>query len=324
MHENTAREKAQWLAHVPVPLFASVMGLAGLGLAWRKAHHVFGWPVVIGEAILGLAALVFIAVTVLYAAKALRHGAAVRGEFQHPVRSNFFPAFSVSLILLASAALPHQRDIALALWGAGAALHMVLTLNLIGRWLVRDVSILAINPAWFIPAVGNILVPIAGVRLGFPEISWLFFSIGLVFWLLLFVIVFYRIVFHDRMPLAMVPTLFILIAPPAAGFQAYLSLSGGMVDGFSRILFYFGLYLTLLLFSLGRTFIAVPFAISWWAFTFPLDAMTIAALEYSHFAGGWGLVAVAAGLLGLTTVIVATVFLRTLQALIGGKLFAPE
>ena len=324
MHENAAQEKAQWLAHVPVAVFSAVMGLAGLGLAWRKAHHVFDWPVVIGEVVLGLAAVVFVAVTVLYAAKVLRHGAAVRGEFEHPVRSNFFPTFSVSLILLAIAALPLHRETALVLWGAGAAVHMALTLNLIGRWLQREVSILAINPAWFIPAVGNILVPIAGVRLGFPEISWLFFSIGLIFWLLLFVIVFYRIVFHDQMPPRLVPTMFILIAPPAAGFQAYLALSGGVVDNFSRILFYFGLYLTLLLFSLGRKFIAVPFAISWWAFTFPLCAMTIAALEYAHFAREWGLVAVAAGLLGLTTVIVTTVFLRTLKALLDGTLFTPE
>jgi tellurite resistance protein len=324
MHENAAREKSQWLVHVPIAVFSAVMGLTGLGLAWRKAHHVFDWPTAIGESILGLAVLVFAAVTILYAAKILRHGATVRGEFEHPVRSNFFPTFSVSLILLAMAAFPLHGETALVLWGAGAAVHMALTLNLIGRWLVRDVSILAINPAWFIPAVGNILVPIVGVRLGFPEISWLFFSIGLVFWLLLFVIVFYRIVFHDQMPPRLVPTMFILIAPPTAGFQAYFALTGGVIDSFSRILFYFGLYLTILLFSLARTFIAVPFAMSWWAFTFPLCAMTIAALEYGQYTGGWGLVAIAAGLLGLTTVIVTTVFLRTVKALFGGTLFTPE
>ena len=38
---NTPHER---LAHVPVALFASVMGMAGLAIAWTKAHHAAGAP----------------------------------------------------------------------------------------------------------------------------------------------------------------------------------------------------------------------------------------------------------------------------------------
>lgn len=39
------------LEHFPVGLFATVMGVAGLSLAWRRAHLVLGAPSEIGVAL---------------------------------------------------------------------------------------------------------------------------------------------------------------------------------------------------------------------------------------------------------------------------------
>ncbi len=45
--------------------------------------------------------------------------------------------------------------------------------------------------------------------------------------------------------------------------------------------FYFALFLCIVLFALIKKFIKLKFYISWWAYTFPLDAVTIAiALRY--------------------------------------------
>ncbi|SBW12814.1 C4-dicarboxylate transporter/malic acid transport protein [uncultured Alphaproteobacteria bacterium] len=316
-------ERESWLCHVPAPLFAVVMGVCGLGLAWRKAHAVLGVPEAVSDAALAVAASVFLAIAALYAAKAAVHPEAVAAEFAHPIRSNFFPAFSISLLLLSRAALPLWRDAALAAWAAGAAIHLGFTVLLLRRWIVRNHDIHHSNPAWFIPVVGNILVPLTGAPLGFTEISWFCFSIGLGFWVVLFTIVFYRIVFHDQMPAKFMPTLFILIAPPAIGFISYEALTGA-IDPFARVLFHFALFLGLLVLSMARQFLAVPFAVSWWAYTFPLDALTIAALEYHERTGAEGLAPVCWIALGATTAVVVLVFLRTLAALIGGKLFVAE
>lgn len=51
--------------------------------------------------------------------------------------------------------------------------------------------------AWFIQVVGNVLVPVAGVPLGFVDVSWFFFSIGMFFWLILMTLVFNRMIFHQ-------------------------------------------------------------------------------------------------------------------------------
>ncbi len=101
----------------------------------------------------------------------------------------------------------------------------------------RAFQTIHISPAWFIPAVGNVVAPIAGVGLGFPETSWVFFAAGLIFWIVLLVLVMNRLIFHDPLPGRMVPTLAILIAPPAVGFLAWLQLNGGVLDGFARLLY---------------------------------------------------------------------------------------
>jgi len=313
-----------WLAHVPVPLFAMVMGTAGLGLAWRKAHEVFGLPSVVGEAILVLATTLFVAVAGLYLLKLARHPEAVRGEFLHPIRANFFPTLSISLLLLAIAAHPHLPGLGHGLWLSGAALHLAFTLRVVGRWLSHRHDIAHVNPAWFIPVVGNVIVPILGVRLGYVELSWFFFSVGMVFWLLLFTIVLYRLIFHEDLPPRLLPTLFIMIAPPAIGFLSYLALTGGHLDSAGRMLLHTGIFIAMVLAAMSLRFRRLPFAVSWWAYTFPLDALALATLQYAGLRPGFGTTVLAGAVLAAATAIVAVVLARTGQAMAHGKLFVPE
>ena len=111
----------------------------------------------------------------------------------------------------------------------------------------------------------------------------------------------------------MLPTLFILIAPPAVGFLAYLKLTGEL-DAFAQVLFNFALFLTLLLFSQLPRFTRLPFFISWWAYSFPLAAMSIASIEIGRISGhgfyqGLGLV-----LLGVLSLLILLLLSKTLNA----------
>ncbi len=321
---DAAPAPLSWLAHVPVPLFAAVMGLAGLGLAWRRAHEALGVPAVLGEGVVALAALVMVALSAAYLAKLARFPGAVRAEFAHPLRVHFFPAISIALLLMAAGAMPHHRDAAEALWMAGTVLHFAFALAVVRRWLTHDFEIQQVNPAWFIPVVGNIIVPIAGAPLGHVELSWLFFAVGLVFWVVLFAIVLYRVIFHAPLPGKLLPTLAILLAPPAIGFSGWLALNGGVLDGLGRTLFGVALFLALTLLTLARRLSRLPFAVSWWAFTFPAAAMSIAALRYAVLVPGMATHALALVLLAVATVIIVAVAARTVAALVAGALFVPE
>ena len=271
------------LAHFPISWFASVMGLAGLTIVWEQAQRLYFPDLFVASLLLWLTGALFVVLVVLYLLKLIRYPEAVQGELHHPVKLSFFPAFSISLLLLGTATLHAAPTLSLGLWGVGSALHLGFTFYVLSTWIHQEhFHIQHINPAWFIPVVGNILVPIAGVAHGHVEVSWFFFSIGLVFWGVLLAILFYRMIFHAPLPSKLLPTLFILIAPPAVGFIAYEGLVGGNLDSLARVLFYIALFLTLLLFTQVRRFIGLPFFLSWWAYSFPLAAMTLATFSYGN------------------------------------------
>ncbi|MES9860046.1 MAG: SLAC1 anion channel family protein [Candidatus Thiodiazotropha sp. LLP2] len=312
------------LAHFPISFFAMVMGLAGLCIAWEKAQAGFQLPFRIEMALIPFTVLVFIILVVLYGMKLMRHPSQVVKELNHPVKLNFFPAVSISLILISITLLQTQPSISYLLWSIGSALHLGFTLYVMNIWIHHDkFEIHHINPAWFIPVVGNVLVPVAGTAHGHYEISWFFFSIGIVFWMVLFTIIIYRVLFHNPLPDKLMPTFFILIAPPAVGFISYVKLNGG-VDNFAHILYYSGLFLTLLLASMAIRFSRLQFFLSWWAYSFPLAAITIASLLMYETTSEIGFAIIGWLLLSVLTLVVTYLFYRTLKAVGGNKICIPE
>ena len=315
---------ASRLAHFPVAFFAMVMGLSGLTLVWQKAAEVLGTPAVIGTALALVTAAIFVAFATAYTLKLLRYREAVVAELNHPIKLSFFPAISISLVLLGTTLRHLAPGLAEALWMLGTGLHLALTLYVISRWMHHDqFEVIHINPAWFIPAVGNILVPIAGVGFGYPTLSWFFFSIGAVFWLVLLTIVFYRMFFHAPLPARLLPTLFIMIAPPSAGFIAWVQLTGSL-DGLGRILVNIGLFLTLLLLTQARRFAALQFFLSFWAYSFPLAAMTVATFIYHELTGVPALRWLSLLCLVGTTGLILWLVLLTVRAARRGQICVPE
>lgn len=237
---------------------------------------------------------------------------------------NFFPAISIGFILLGAGLADEASDASRLLWGAGAALHLVFTLFVMSSWINHTrYEIAHINPTWFIPVVGNILVPIAGVRHGMMELSWFYFSIGIVFWVVLATIIFYRMIFHDPLPARLVPTMFILIAPPAVGFVSYVALIGS-VDAFAKVLYYIALFLTLMLLTQANRFYRVPFSLSWWAYSFPMAAITIATLVMYESTTLVFFRPLAIALLILLSILLAMLVFRTGLGALRGEICVPD
>lgn len=312
------------LAHYPVPLFATVMGTSGLAIAWKKAGHVLGLPTEIGLALQWWALALFVMIALGYLAKLTAHWEAVKKEFAHPVRLNFFPAISICLLLLAVAFADTLPGLAQGLWMVGAALHLCFTVVVMSSWIHHTrYDIKHANPSWFIPVVGNVIVPVAGVAFAPVGVSWFFFSIGLVFWVVLLTIVMYRLFFHEPLPERLTPTLFILIAPPAVAFIAWLKLNGGTIDAFAQILYNVALFLTLLLAANAMRFFRLRFFLSTWAYSFPLAAITIATLIMAEHGGSF-FVALSWLLLSVLTTVLLLLTLRTLKAMLRGEICVPE
>ena len=83
----------------------------------------------------------------------------------------------------------------------------------------------------------------------------------------------------------MVPTLAILIAPPAVAFLSWLQLNGGVLDAAARLFYGTALVFTALALTQVAKLRGQGFALSWWALSFPVAALTIATLRYGALAG---------------------------------------
>lgn len=325
MSDASADFPERGLKHFPVPLFGMVMGLAGLTLALHQGELAFGMTGGVSRVLYVFTFAVFILIAAGYLAKLILHPSAVVAEWKHPVRLSFFPAIAISLLLLATATFERSEGLALAMWMAGAALQFVLTIAVVTNWIgTRSFQHGMLNPAWFIPAVGNVIVPIAGVPLGYVEMSWYFMSVGLIFWIVLLTLVINRLVFHDPLPGRLQPTLVILIAPPAVAFVAWLRLNGGEIDALGRILIN-GAYLftAIVLVQLPRI-ARLEFALSFWALSFPFAAVTIASFRFAAVTGSEFHRVVGGVLLLVAATIIAALLVRTLKEAIDGKICIPE
>lgn len=312
------------LKHFPVPFFAVVMGLMGLTLALRSCAPLFAPAKLFSEIVMWGGVLVFVILSGFYGAKYVRYRAAVLAEWHHPVRLAFFPAISISILLIAAGMLPTLPETARVVWLLGAALQAILTVSVISGWIShRSFEVGHLTPAWFIPAVGNVIAPIAGAPLGYMELSWLFFSAGLVFWVILLTLVFNRLIFHNPIPGKLFPTLAILVAPPAAAFLAYVNLTGG-VDVFARILLNTGYVFAILIAVQVRQFAGLPFALSWWALSFPVAALASASMVFAKLTGSNAHVVAGAIIMAVLLVIMAGLVWRTVLAILRNEICLPE
>lgn len=312
------------LPHFPISLFASGMGMMGFALALRALESTYGvdhgWSV----AILAVSTVILVAVSFGYVLKAARYPGQVAADWHHPVKIAFFPAISISLLLLATALIEYAPTLAEALWIFATVLQGVLALSVLSVWIGhRPFQPAMMTPAWFIPAVGNLVVPLAGARLGYVELPWLFFSAGLIFWIVLLTLVMNRLMFHDPMPGKMVPTLMILIAPPAVAFTAWLQMTGE-VGPFGHFLLASGFVFAALVTTQIRKLSKLPFALSWWALSFPIAALAIASFGYAHETGVDGYRWIATGLVALLAVVVAGLIFKTASAMRAGAICIPD
>ena len=127
---------------------------------------------------------------------------------------------------------------------------------------------------------------------------------------------------HDKLANEMVPSLMILIAPFEVGFLAYTAFFQ-RVDTFAAMLFYFGVFIFFsLVFKVFKR--GIPFAAGWWAVSFPLDALSNAALRYAEQAHYLPVTVFAVALLAFLSVLIAVLFYRTMQIVFNGKLLSPR
>lgn len=339
--------------------YASVMGTSALPLALSYSAS----PFAIGVAKVGFVLSLLMAIVIFFPwfLRFFLYREEVKKDFNHPVAVNFFPTMPIALILLSLNFLKFNEflfskelsyHIALILWTIGTV-----GIYLFGFLIVphifkhKEIVIAHANYGWYIPPVSKLLIPVAGFELLtiYPSISDLiclvnFMSLGAGFFLFLFVgnAVYHRNIFHELPAPRLAPTFFIGMVPTSIIaidlYKLMMAVNHGALIWFEQktvstlaiigiltnwgfAFWWFVLSLIILLHYIKN--IQLPYALSWWAFTFPLGALTIASGIVSQVTGCMVCKIIYLFALAVFVIKWTVVAIKTVQNVFSGKVFQP-
>lgn len=310
---------------VPASFFGIVLGIIGLGTAWRDAVRLWRLPTAIAETIMFIGAAVWLAVLLLYAAKWIWARDQARAELEHPIQCCFIGLAPVSTLLTALVVLPYSRAAALVLFWIGAAGQLAFGVYRTGRLWQGGGDPAAATAVLYLPTVaGSFVTTIVAGALGFVDVGRFFFGAGVFSWLALESIIVRRFYLDPPTPPALRPSYGIQLAPPTVGAVAYLSITTGRPDLFAEALLGYGLLQALVLARLLPWIARQPFASSYWAFTFGVAGMSIAALRLvERGLETPAFVALAATLFVIANVVIGGIGGGTVWLLVRGRLLPP-
>ncbi len=308
-----------FLKNFPISVFSVVMGIIGVSIATEMAQKVFQKNLWINRAWFGIGFCIFIIIFLVYLLKIIFTFKEVKEEFLNPVSVNFFSTISVSILLIGQGFRTFSAQFALILVLIGTFLQLLFSFLIISQWIRQTkYEIHHMNPSWFIPVVGNLLIPVFAHQIFPVYVEWFFFSSAILFYIILLPILIYRLIFHHPLVDKLVPTLLIFIAPSSIAALAYYQLTGQRNP---TVIFFYcsAFFFFILLLFLIDFFFKIKFDLSWWAYTFPLAAFSIATLFMS---GVWTFLRwFDIGLIILLNLITLGLLIITLMKLIDGKLF---
>lgn len=267
--------KKSHFSYLPVGIYGSVMGLTGFSVALHNASKIYGLPDFIADIFTVLTILAFIIISIAYGLKILSSYDSFKAEFTNPLTKSFFGTFIISLLLLPILINPYFPKLAFYIWVVGTVLMFTFSLHIVSFWITTKHDQSHLTPAWIIPVVGTFDIPLAThlFNIDVQLINILAFSIGIFFTFPIVTLILSRVVFFEKLPTKLMPTLMILVAPFSVGFLAYLSVTHN-IDLFAMILYFLGLFIFFtLLPQLTQIASVCPFRVTWWAISFPIAAL---------------------------------------------------
>ncbi|KAH6802200.1 C4-dicarboxylate transporter/malic acid transport protein [Perilla frutescens var. frutescens] len=282
-----------FLLRFPIGCFGICLGLSSQAILWRalatspatKFLHI---SPLINLAIWVLALSVLIAVFITYLLKCAFYLEAVKREYFHPVRVNFFFAPWIVCMFLAIGVPPcvaaeAEGPLHPALWCSFMAPIVFLDLKIYGQWLSGGKRRLCkvANPSSHLSVVGNFVGAILAAKVGWEEAGKFLWAIGFAHYLVVFVTLYQRLPTSEALPKELHPVYSMFIATPAAASIAWGAIYGEF-DGLARTCFFIALFLYCSLIVRINFFRGFRFSVAWWSYTFPMTTASIATIKYAE------------------------------------------
>lgn len=295
----------------PPAVFPAIMGLFGLGLAWRRAAAAFDAPAEAGEVILGAVTLLFLFAAMAYAAKLLRRPAVLADDLRILPGRAGVAALVLCIYLLSMTALPYAVGVARLLLSLGLALHAGFVAVQLYVFATGPAAQRRVTPVWHLSFVGFVIGALAAAGLGQTGLALILFGLTALGAAFIWAVSLEQIVRED-VPAPLRPLLAIHLSPvallglvaAALGLQAVALGCAGVAALLLGWMVLRALWLT-----------EAGFSALWGAFTFPLAAT---ASLWLVLGGAWLWPGLAA--LALATVVIPPIAWKVMQAWARGQL----
>ncbi|MEW2061684.1 TDT family transporter [Streptomyces sp. NPDC007002] len=353
-------ERPPALRHIGPNWYAVVMGtaiVAGAGAALPV--HVPGLRAAV-TVVWAVSVLLLAAVLAARAGHWLHHRDQARAHLLDPAVAPFYGCLAMALLAVGGATLTVGVDVIGARAALAADVMLFVAGTAVGLAAAVVVPFLMVvrhrpapgtaSPVWLLPLVapmvsasqGALLVPHLGSGQGREALllaCYAMFGLSLLATLVVLPLVFARLVHHGPLPLALTPTLFLVLgplgqsttavnqladvapgavaAPYASAFGAFAVLYGVPVMGFA--LLWLALAVAMVVRAARN---GMGFAMTWWAFTFPVGTCVTGAAGLARHTGLDALTWLAVALYAFLAVAWAAAGTRTARGLLSGALTA--
>lgn len=307
--------------HLPAGYFGMVLGIIGMGFAWRYASTLWAVPRAIGDGLVMLAIAIWSLLTLAFGLRLIRFPHSVLREMRHPVASSFVSLFPATTMLVAIGITPWTRTLAILLFVLGVTLQLSYAAwQSAGLWRGSHPQE-ATTPGLYLPTVANNFISaMACGALGFQDAGLVFLGAGIFSWLSLEPAILHRLRSAGELPAPLRTSLGIQLAPALVACNAWLAVNGGHADVMAKMLFGYGLLQLLFMVRLLPWYMKQPFNASFWSFSFGVSALASTGLHLGHDSSAGFFPALAVPLFIFTNAIIVMLLLRTLLLLWRGQL----
>ena len=293
----------------PPAIFPPILGLLGLGIAWRRGQGAFGLPEAPVEGFIGAVTLLFLFALAAYGAKAAMRPRVISEDFRTLPGRAGLAALTMSLMMLAAVLVPYVPGVAAWLLAGGIVLHGLAALAALRLFLAGPPETRQVTPVMHLTFVGFIVAPLAAVPLGMTLVAtlvlWYCLAAAVVIWVAAL-----GPLLAATAPAPLRPLQAIHLAPAAlTGTAAHLLGHGGLGSAMALV----ACLLFVLLVLRARWLTEAGFSGFWSAFTFPLAAFAGVLFLTAQSLGSEAVRTVAGLVLIAATMIIPPIALKVMQ-----------
>ncbi|KAJ1264287.1 hypothetical protein BS78_09G251800 [Paspalum vaginatum] len=312
-----------FLLRFPISAFGMCMGVSSQAMLWKTLEREPSTSFLLrgvnadamNEALWWVSVALMAAVSGTYLLKVVFYYEAVRREFHHPVRVNFFFAPWIACLFLVKGEPRAVWTVHHVVWYALMAPLLLLDVKVYGQWMSGGEWRLSrvASPTSHLAVVGNFVGALLGAQMGLRESATFFFAVGLVHYLVLFVTLYQRLPTNVPLPRELHPVFFLFVATPSVASVAWFRIcDDGQFTLAAKLAYYISLFLYASLASRVRFFFrGVRFSLAWWAYTFPMTSAAIATAVFASAVTNALTRALAVALAAVASVTVAGVLSTT-------------